>query len=772
MMSDFKTAIGHHKDYTRKLEQWQSFRKERSQKIALWSSLFWTFQNAKHGDEKGLDVNRQSMRLAVDIPGESDWDEWIAGVVGFDKEETTMSELISGKTDIELLFDKAKDDEDWPFFVKFGRKIRRKRLEVENSAQYLHNYMFFGDISNSSSDIDDGERCKFQKKFAKQNYETQVALTKKLTKNLGKSQFGREIISKLINPHFDKSSRREYFTALSLFYPHAVWSGKFQDPLVDPPKKSKVGNKNSVLGGTKQQPYVKDVKLADKLTVLAGQLMPGVSYFQAKQDGDLWAANTQMSSFIYMIDGGISQQNWKAFREYGRTYGSSEEDEVKKTVKVFSHLATAVQTADSVIPDFESQSNSRYSGGNNYSLYRSSFTNLISLIGSTAGIVAKANEDELDFSLPGVYAVLQGFHTSTELYTDLRKMYNMEYDSVDIKNGKFVKSTSSEGTKWGSTLLDAAGKAFDVMDAFLSTWTALNASEKGEYDVAVLAGTGAIIALTSLFVGGWPAALLALAGMIVAYLTDWVTDSSLTNWMERTVFGKKQVSNSTNTDPTSPYFGYQGYKRVQSPNGWTGTDGGLSRQIAGFHSIIKSFSAPDKVPITENSGEYSLHFNIEDITGGGINSGFIFQPIYKHNGEHKVGSIAHDVAPVTRRQGDHQGVSDQSWGDIELDATAIFPPEKGKSARRNKVPKWESVPLIGTDMTLRASSKSDLLGFDPSNSNISGPYYLELLHVPGNFRSSVASQLKNVADSPSKKFIDTVVDLQPFPRQRVQVSLP
>lgn len=767
--SSIQKAYGYHEDYLDALDSWQTFRDEYGQKIALWSNIFWVFQNAKHADdERGLDVNLDEMREGLDVPGDRTWEESVFEMLGLDT-DTEMSAIISGETELKAQQGSSGDEDiDLGQFIEYGRRMYRKKRSVEYWAQMLHEQMF-----SRGGSVD--SRSTFQQDFGTQDYERQINITKKLTQHLGKSQIGREILAKLMNPQIPQSGKVQHFRAYYLFYPPTVWKGYVTDALVNPPPKADVSQGDSehlALDGD-GNPYVRDLKLANVLTVLAGQLMPGVTFHQAKEHGDLGGANDQLSMLAYMIDGGLDNPSWKQFRE-----GSGADD-----AQTFKHLADALTTSEEIIDKYRSSSWSRYqvndmeSAGRQaklrqYQLCSANFAGLFSLMGATWGAVAKANENQLDFNIQGVYSSLGNFHDAANLYEDWRKLAGMEYDSVGLKNGKFVKYSSSadSATTWGKTLLDWAGHALDVADAFVSAYTSATAAASQEYDVAVLAGLGAVIAIASLAVGGWLGALFAVAGIVVGYLTNWVTDDAITKWARRTIFGDTDISEETNNDPSSRWFGFEGYKRVSAPTESKVVDG-MNRQITEFYNLIMPFSVGDPITIKEQSdGTYSCSFTVSDIAMGGAGSSFLLQPIYVKSGtgEYQVGDVSYDVIPITQYEQGGQiayGGVDETIEGIELTTTPTF---KGSGSEVNESSKRM------TDVTLSfsgAEKVSDLFGLTPFKIDGAKPSYLEVIHVPRNFKSAVRTELAQaLGQSPPEKLVDTVVDQQPYPRQRSEME--
>ncbi|MFB6189146.1 MAG: hypothetical protein ABEI57_04620, partial [Halapricum sp.] len=592
-------AYSYHKKYLTALNDWKSFRDENAQKIALWSSIFWTFQNAKHGDsEQGLDVNLQEMREAVQLPGEDDIDESMAEILGIDK-DTKMSDFISGKLSLQDRFDEAVAGGQ-PSFVMFGRRVKQKRSAVESAAQNLHNHMFYGGATKEASDLADGERCAFQHELWQASYEGQVKTLKHLTAELAASQFGREILKKLVDPYVPKSDHPKTVSirALFLFYPQPIWNGRIDDPVAAVPGKTLVknGNNRFLKLDSNGDPYVADIKMANRLTILAGQLMPGLSYYQASEQGDLKGANLQLSMLVYMLDGGVSHTSWKRFKQ--NSGGSN-------PVQVFTDLTNAITAADTIVQEFGGKAASRYAinpsspGGQaklrQFKLYSGNFAGLMSLLGATWGAIAKANKDQLDFDMAGIYNELGNMHDAADLYKGLREMAGLEYDEVALKDGKFVKYSTDvdDATKiWGKTALDWVGKAFDVVDAFISAYTSYTAASEGEYDVAVLAGIGTALAIGGLLVGGWLAVAFALGGILIGYLQSWVADGAVTKWIRRSVFGDTSVSDDDNQNPSSNWFGFKGSKRI-APLG-VAKQNGLNRQIAEFYNIMMPFELPEK----------------------------------------------------------------------------------------------------------------------------------------------------------------------------------
>lgn len=766
-------AYQYHNWFLDALDKWRNFRDENGQKIALWSGIFWMFQNAQHGsEERGLDINLDEMREGLNVPGDRTWEESLFEVTGLDT-DTSMMDIIAGKKELKAKrYDQLGSDIDKGEFIEFGRKLHKKRSKVELYAQMLHNQMFYGGPNNTESDISDGERCQFQKDFGEKPYEPQIKITKKLTRELGKSQFGREILKKTVHPYVSGDGKPQYFRATLLFYPPEIWEGHISDPLVTPPPKPMVSRDTHDLVGLdgNGNPYVKSLKFATTLSVLAGQLMPGVTQYQAQHQGDLEAANNQLSMLLYMIDGGADNQDWKQFKEGS---GASE-------AQTFKSLAQALSTGKDFLDEYRSSSWSRYQVNQmesasrqaklrQWSLCHANFAGFFSLLGTTWGAVAKANEDQLDFNVAGVYSSIGNAVDAAELYQDWRKLAGMEYDSVGLKNGKFVKYSlaTDDPSPWGSTLLDWAGKALDVVDAMVSAYTAVTSAANQEYDVAALAGLGAIIGIASLAIGGWVGVVLAIAGIVVGYLTDWVADGAVTKWVRRSVFGGTDISEETNQNPASSWFGFDGYKRVSAPAG-KAKQSGINRQITEFYNLIMPFSVSDPIKIKEQSdGTYSCTFTISDIAMGGVGSSFLIQPIYVKSGagEYQVGDVSYDIIPIMKAQGSYVG-TDQTINGIDLKTVPTFVDSSSQVSDSRKTMKKVKLSFSGADKV------SDLFGLSPFKVDGAQSSYLEIIHVPRNFKSAVRTELKQaLGKAPSDRYVDTVVDQQPFPRQRSKLNV-
>ena len=771
--SSIEDAYQYHNWFLEALDKWRDFRDENGQKVALWGSIFWMFQNAKHGNEKrGLDINLDEMREGLNVPGDRTWEESLFEVTGLDK-DTKMTKIIAGKKKLQAKkYTQLGSDIDKGYFIEFGQRLHNKRSNVEFYAQMLHNHMFYGGANSSASNLDDGERCQFQKDFGNQNYEAQVKITKKLTRELGKSQLGREILTKIMNHQIPQSGKVQHFRAYYLFYPPTVWDEYVTDALSNPPPKKEVKNGNNdllALDGN-GNPYVKSLKFATTLNVLAGQLMPGVTQYQAQNQGDLAAANDQLSMLLYMIDGGADNQAWKRFKKGS---GASE-------AQTFQYLAQALSTGKDFLDEYRSSSWSRYQVNQmesasrqaklrQWSLCHANFAGFFSLLGTTWGAVAKANEDQLDFNVAGVYSSVGNAVDAAELYQDWRKLAGMEYNSVGLKDGKFVKYSmdTDAPTPWGTTLLDWAGKALDVVDAVVSAYTAVTSAANQEYDVAALAGLGAIIGIASLAIGGWVGVILALAGIVVGYLTDWVADGAVTKWVRRSVFGGTDISEDTNNNPASSWFGFDGYKRVSAPAG-KAKQSGMNRQIAEFYNLIMPFSVSNPITIKEQSdGTYSCTFTISDIAMGGVGSSFLIQPIYVKSGagEYQVGDVSYDIIPIMEAQGSYMG-TDQTINGIDLQTVPTFVDSSSQVSDSRKTMKKVKLSFSGADKV------SDLFGLSPFKVDGAQSSYLEIIHVPRNFKSAVRTELKQaLGKAPSDRYVDTVVDQQPFPRQRSKLNV-
>jgi hypothetical protein len=775
MFPAIEKAYRYHNRYVAALKEWRSFHEGNTQKIALWSSIFWTFENASYGDEEGgLDVNLQEMREAVDLPGETDFDESLSEVFGFD-EDTKMSDIVSGKLSMQDRFDEAVASGQPPF-VTFGRRINQKRSTVENAAQDLHNHMFYGGPNKKKSDLGDGERCAFQKELQYSSYEGQVKILKKLTAELAVSQFGREILSKLVDPWVPTDGQGNAapttkIHAVFLFDPTPKWSGRIGKTIANVPGKSEVQNDQSqfLALDSNGDPYVKDLRMANHLLVLAGQLMPGISHHQAREQGDLQGGNMQLSMIVSMLDGGVDRTSWKRFKQ------NSGSDQAQQ---VFTHLTNAITASDTIIQEFGTQSASRYqvssfeSAGSQaklrqYQLYSANFAGLLSLIGTAWGAIAKANEDQLTFDMAGIYSALGNMHGAADLYQGMRDMAGMEYDEVALKDGKFVKYSNVDdaATSWGKTALDWVGKSFDVIDAFVSAYTSYTAASEGEYDVALLAGLGVGLAIGGLLVGGWVGVVLALAGMLVGYLQGWVTDGAVTKWIRRSVFGDTEIDDSTNQDPASKWFGFKGYERI------TGTAGakkqrGINRQIAEFYNIIMPFSLPDTISISKQSDDtYNCVFTLSDLANGGGGSSFLFQPIYVKRGGYKVGEITHDISPLVQVQGAYKGI-DETVDGVRVRTDPTF---EGSAANVTD----PSTRLTDLKIMLTGADKiSDIFDISPFTVDGAQTAYLEVVHAPTNIRSSIKRDLTQAMGStPADSFVDAVVDNQPYPRQRAKLEV-
>jgi len=763
-------AYSYHNDYLDAVDRWQYFRDENARQLAIWTSIFWAFENAK---KTGADTD--DLRTALDFPGEG-WGDNPLEMMGI-SDDTPVEDFFEGELPTSEQYDQLTSGGGLAPFIIDGRNFVTQQNDIEESARSLRNYMFYGGADNGPDDVSSGELTDFQEAFGRLSYISQVNIAKKLTGKLDLTEMGRHILATLVDPYYSADEDPPHsFRALYLLNPYTIW--RDDDPskyIVNVPSQQEVSNGNNayLAMDSNDDPYAQDLKLANNLVLLAGQVMPGVLQWQAQNDGDLKAGNTMLANNVMLIDGGLSNTSWKKFKANLGADNASD---------VFGMLGTALSQGADILEQFEDDSKARYqvndfeSAGRaakirQHRLYMANFAGLVSNIGAAWGALGKINEGELDFTVEGAINATGGVVDLAELYTEFREVSGATYDSVQLRDGDMVKFSSNADdatSSLGKTVIDWGGKAMGVVDAGMSALTAAEAYGNQEYASAAFAGLGFGLALGGVFFTGWPAVIFGLAALIVGALQSWVSRDALSKWAGRTLYGDTRVTGPESNNPGSKWFGYNGYERAQAPAGeqW---QSGKNRQMIGFYNVLAPFSFKDTVKISDDGGSYACSFTLKNLSMGTVGSQFILQPIYHTDGEYKVGKIAHEIAGVQRlkdfQQYQYQGYT-KTKGDIELTVEPLF---EGGAAHVNDA----SASMKEIQISLsEASSIADLFDLERSTIEGSDPAYLEVIHAPANLRSFVKSELSEALNhEASDGFVDTVIDHQPYPRQRGKLSI-
>lgn len=431
----------------------------------------------------------------------------------------------------------------------------------------------------------------------------------------------------------------------------------------------------------------------------------------------------------------------------------------------------------------------------------------VTTINVVAEVVILGDAGEKDWSFKdslSIVSQLQGIYETAEAVNGRLVDIDVGRDSVfsHVHMGENPADEFTELSDRGRVLLpkvvgESIGTLADGIDAGICAYRAQQRWEVGDTNSAVAKGTQGVFSMVGvgatmfgiITTGAAPlaaaiAAAAALAAMTVAFFS-WlfgIEDKPIEVWMDNSEFGTTTPSDTNS--PDEPQFRATHDDRSIR----------LARQISWYLSIRMGFTvefepgvvfAP-KVVLREDTT--SMEISLENVLRGSYDSNLLICPIKQPENvvqcpSHVVSMGSNDtydfVPPLTiqkiRRNDAYMtdvalssAEYDPAWWDESSDSVRT-----GRNAPRppSEVWAWNGIFQASDDVADLCAAGESKYGGTPGSGKAAydNTWGVELIHAFGGLDEDLRTILQNAENAPSdrQKEIARIVELLPFPRQRV-----
>ncbi|MFP9059784.1 hypothetical protein ACLI4R_04530 [Natrialbaceae archaeon A-chndr2] len=762
-----RDAVEKHEAYLAAIQGWQEFCAEAGDELLLWTYVDRTIKAA---DATGWFDGQSNLRDAIGLPKIN----WIESLFGLD--DYNLEDYLSGEQSttegIDLMLSSNARNE----FVLFGVAVRRKREAIETRAKALYDHL----VSD-----------RFTAGFAQLNYTDQVTYAARLTDTLDASDYGLRILRTVIVPRdhdgnpqrfdwtpfetLDAKYEPKIFPALQLVDPTRI-----TDNIITHPGSS---DEADIVAGTDGW-EINSPELGANLSLLVTNLSAGIVASQA--DDDLAVTSGQLQAL---------------FRTYSTTF---DEPDLADLCEDDQSPSGVIETAASIFDDSKTLNDglkpkieNQYGGGSEgvdtfLTNIDAAFT--VTTVGISA--IAALNQDELDFTTDGATELIgsvgdiAGLVDDSPASTTYRRLeFQTRPGGSDVGFIRKRALTTPEMSA-GAPVARVATRLCSVIEIVNMLSLMQESAQDGEFDLMLLGGVNLGLLVAGSVSGGPAGLAFAFASIGVTLLIAEFDNSGFDDWLEHTVFGVETPSAIDTTDPSSQFFGFDTYTKQRVP-GETETVSGLPRQISGFYNHTQGFSVPNQVVVSEKSGSWTCEVPISDIDGGSTSSAFYFRVVFfsPSRDRYHVSRLLYKFPAIIRDGSGNYNMSytqthDSPVSDASITARlaeVMFETGQTPDQAGDALETWtielssdtSVTSLFGVSPPTGSSSDSffDSLPIPFVGDDDAGPHpYLEVMMAPNNLQSEIAADLALASTDTSASMVDTVLDSQPHPRKRIQIT--